>query len=164
MRILKIEWKHLDVAGETCNRCSDTGETVTQVIREMTNELQEQGVELEFIDTKLDEAQVAQSNEVLIDGVPLENILNIKVSENYCESCSSLVGKQTFCRTVEYEGVSFEEIPAEAIRAGIRQALGIEAPAEKTGVCSCGSGCCGQSMGSARRIRKLSRPSGKPLV
>ena len=28
MRTLKIEWRHLDVAGEACDRCYDTGKVI----------------------------------------------------------------------------------------------------------------------------------------
>lgn len=28
MKTLEIEWRHLDVQGETCDRCYDTGENL----------------------------------------------------------------------------------------------------------------------------------------
>lgn len=35
MKTLKIEWKHLDVAGDTCNRCYETGENLVQEIKRL---------------------------------------------------------------------------------------------------------------------------------
>lgn len=146
MKTLKIEWRHLDVEGETCNRCYDTGENLTQEIKRLSRALQPQGIEVELFETKLDDTQIPQSNTILFNGVPIEDILNIKVSENYCDSCTSLLGKKTYCRTVMYEGNEYEEIPAKAIRQAAYKVLDLAeaktAPAENSGCgCNC-SGCC----------------------
>lgn len=146
MKTLKIEWRHLEVEGETCNRCYDTGENLTQEVKRLSRTLQPQGIEVELSETKLDDTQIPQSNTILFNGVPIEDILNIKVSENYCDSCTSLLGTETFCRTVMYEGNEYEEIPAKAIRQAAYKVLGLEevktAPAENSGCgCNC-SGCC----------------------
>lgn len=146
MKMLKIEWRHLDVGGETCNRCYDTGENLAQEVKRLKRALQPQGIEVELTETKLDDSQIPQSNTILFNGVPIEDILNIEVSENYCDSCTSLLEKETYCRTVTYEGNEYEEIPAKAIRQAALKVLGLEvatkAPEENSG-CGCGrSGCC----------------------
>lgn len=33
MKTLKIEWRHLDVGGETCERCYDTGENLVNEVK-----------------------------------------------------------------------------------------------------------------------------------
>jgi hypothetical protein len=43
--------------------------------------------------------------------------------ENACPSCTCLTGKETSCRTVEHEGVTYEEIPAELIRKAALKAI-----------------------------------------
>ena len=146
MKTLKIEWRHLDVAGETCNRCYDTGENLNQEVKRLNRALQQQGVQVEWFETKLDDTQVPQSNTILFNGVPLEDILNIRVSKNYCASCTDLLGADTYCRTIEFEGEEFEDIPAKAIRQAAYKALGIEeakpVSAQKSG-CGCkNSSCC----------------------
>ncbi len=140
MKILKIEWRHLDVEGETCNRCYDTGENLAQEVKRLSRALQPQGIEVELSETKLDNTQIPQSNTILFNGIPIEDILNIKVSENYCDSCTSLLGKETFCRTVMYENNEYEEIPAKAIRQAAYKVLGI-GEAKKTPAGSCGCSC-----------------------
>jgi len=147
MNTLKIEWRHLDVAGETCNRCYDTGENLTQEVKRLSRAFQPLGIEVVLSETKLDDTQIPQSNTILFNSVPIEDILNIKVSENYCDSCTSLLGKETYCRTVIYEGNEYEEIPAKAIRQAAYKVLGLEeikaAAKENTGCgCNCSSGCC----------------------
>ncbi|PKM81007.1 MAG: hypothetical protein CVU89_10685 [Firmicutes bacterium HGW-Firmicutes-14] len=145
MKTLKIEWKHLDVEGETCNRCYDTGENLNQEVKRLNRALQPQGIEVEWFETKLDDTQIPQSNTVLFNGVPIEDILDIKVSENFCDSCTALLGNETYCRTVIYEGCEYEDIPAKAIRQAAFKVLGIEeakkAPAGNSGCCS-GNSCC----------------------
>lgn len=144
MKTLIIEWKHLDVEGETCNRCYDTGENLAQEIKRLNRTLQPHGIEVELTETKLDDTKIPQSNTILFNGVPIEDILNIEVSENYCDSCTNLLGTNTFCRTVMYEGSEYEDIPAKAIRQAAFKVLGIEeakVPAENSG-CGCNSSSC----------------------
>ncbi len=146
MKTLKIEWKHLDVAGDTCDRCYDTGENLVQEIKRLNRSLQPQGIKVELIETKLDDTQIPQSNIILFNGVPIEDILNIQISENYCDSCSDLLKTETYCRTVTYEGNEYEDIPAKAIRQAALKILGLEKPAitpVKNSGCGCNnSGCC----------------------
>jgi hypothetical protein len=146
MKILKIEWKHIDVAGDTCDRCYDTGENITQEVKRLNRALQPKGFEVEFIETKLDETQVTQSNIILFNGVPIEDILDIKVSKNYCDSCTSLLGTYTYCRTIYFEGNEYEDIPAKAIRQAAYKVLDIkDDKATTAGNSGCGcncNGCC----------------------
>jgi len=146
MKTLKIEWRHLDVEGETCNRCYDTGENLEQEVKRLNRSLQPQGIEVEWTETKLDDTQIPQSNSILFNGVPIEDILNIEVSENYCDSCTNLLGTKTYCRTITFEGNEYEDIPAKAIRKAALKVLGLlditTAPTENSG-CGCNSsGCC----------------------
>lgn len=140
MKTLKIEWRHLDVEGETCDRCYDTGENLANEIKRLKRALQPQGIEVEYSEIKLDDTKIPQSNTILFNGTPIEDILDIKVSENYCDSCTTLLGKETHCRTVVFEGNEYEDIPAKAIRQAAYKALGLnEANNDSTGK----SGCCG---------------------
>ncbi|MCX7780812.1 MAG: DUF2703 domain-containing protein [Negativicutes bacterium] len=146
MKKLIIEWKHLDVAGETCNRCYDTGENLNKEVKRLNRALQQQGIKVEWFETKLDDTQIPQSNTIYFNGVPIEDILNIKVSKNYCGSCTDLLGIDTYCRTIIFEGDEYEDIPAKAIRRAAYKVLGIaevkSALAEISG-CGCNrGGCC----------------------
>lgn len=144
MKTLKIEWRHLDVEGETCNRCYDTGENLNQEAKRLNRVLNPQGIAVEVAETKLDDTQIPQSNTILFNGVPIEDILSIKVSENYCDSCTLLLGKKTYCRTVFYEGNEYEDIPAKAIRQAALKILGMMEirTTESAPGCDCGGGNC----------------------
>ena len=146
MKKLRIEWRHLDVEGETCNRCYDTGENLAQEVKRLNRALQPQGIAVEWFETKLDDTQIPQSNVILFDGIPIEDILKIKVSENYCDSCTVLLGNKTYCRTVTFEGNEYEDIPAKAIRQAALKVLGMDealpmAPAGNA-CCDCNSSSC----------------------
>jgi hypothetical protein len=133
MRTLHIEWKHLDLDKGTCLRCSKTGKTLQQVISELKKELKEKNIQITFIETKLSEKKIQQSNMILIDGKPIESILSgAEIGENYCTSCSCLTGHETYCRTVSYKGETFEEIPEKLVRLAVFKTLQIDD--DKTGM------------------------------
>jgi len=78
-----------------------------------------------FTETLLPEELMSQSNLLLFNGVPLEALLeNGAAGESPCPSCSSLTGSETSCRTVEYEGKTYEEIPEELIRQAAYKSIG----------------------------------------
>lgn len=147
MKKLKIEWRHLDVEGETCDRCYDTGDNLEREVRRLNIALQPQGIEVEWTETKLDDTQIPESNILLFNGVSIEEILNIEVSKNYCASCTDLCGTETYCRTIIYEREEYEDIPAKAIRQAAYKVLGLEETKTPSPppICDCGrnsSDCC----------------------
>lgn len=120
MKQLNIEWKHLDEKGETCIRCSDTGKTLEKVVSELSNDLKTQGIEINFIETKLSQNEITESNVILFNGKNIEEIItDMNVQENSCPSCSNLIGKETCCRSIEYKGQVFEDIPEDIIKKAI---------------------------------------------
>ena len=124
MTTLKIEWRHLEVDGETCDRCYDTGENLYHEVKRLNKVLVPKNIIIELIDTKMSAQDVGQSNTLLINDVPIENIIDVKVSTDYCESCSSIIGKDSYCRTVIFDGNEYEDIPAKAIRQAVYKILG----------------------------------------
>lgn len=144
MKTLKIEWKHLEVDGETCDRCYDTGENLNAEINRLNRKLASKEIKVEWFETKLADTEIPQSNTLLFNGVPIEEILEIKVSENYCSSCTDLVGHETYCRTVFYDGGEYEDIPAKAIREAVYKVLDME---DVSSDCACCSDCGDETLG-----------------
>lgn len=125
MNKLCIEWRHLDLDKGTCLRCSKTGKTLQQVISDLKKELKD--VNITFIEKKLSEKQIQQSNIILINGKPIEEVLlGAEVGKNYCQSCSCLTGNENYCRTIQYNGEVYEEIPEEIIRNAVLKTLKID--------------------------------------
>ena len=144
--ILVIEWKHLDAAGETCDRCYDTGENLHAEIKRLQRKLDPLGITIQLIETRLDESNVKESNQILMNGVLIEEIIDLEVRENYCASCSDLVGSETYCRTVVFDGEEYDDIPAKAIRLAAMKILNLDEETSKPeSAASCGCGCSGGS-------------------
>lgn len=117
MKTLEIEWRHLDKDGRTCLRCSDTLQSLQQVIRQLGAECAPQDVHIVYRETKLPTEQLSQSNLILFNGVPLESVLlGASASESEYPSCGDLCGQPSVCRTVTIGGYTFEAIPASLIR------------------------------------------------
>lgn len=120
MKTIVIEWKHLEKEGRTCRRCSRTAKHLHEVLKEMKGEFKNKHIRVELIETKLPPEQIKESNEILIDGVLLEELtFRTSSSENYCWSCSKLTGKKTNCRTICLGNNTFETIPVFLIQQAI---------------------------------------------
>lgn len=152
MRTLVIEWRHLDIEGETCARCYDTGENLAAEIKRLNRALEHRAIRVVLLETLLPESQTAGSNQLFFDGIPIEELLPIEIRDNYCASCTDLLGKETHCRTVVYEGDEYEEVPARAIRHAALLALereGGDGPEQdaaeqaENGTCGCSCNCSG---------------------
>jgi len=126
MKKLEIEWRHLDIDGDTCERCSETGETLKIVVDQLAEECRPSGWEIVFRETALTQNELPESNMILINGTPIEDILpQAQVSESHCQSCCDCTGKEDiFCRTVEYDGRTYEAIPLSLIREAVCRAAG----------------------------------------
>jgi len=121
MKTLDIEWKHYDKAGNTCARCSETGQTLQKVVTELAEECRPCGWDIRLKITTLTEAEIPESNLILLNGTPIETVLaNAEAGESHCESCCDLTGNSsTCCRTIELDGESYESIPANLIREAV---------------------------------------------
>jgi hypothetical protein len=116
MNRLEIEWRHLDKDGKTCDRCSDTGETVRAACADLVRELEPKGWKVALKETLLTDQDVPESNSIYFNGVAIENLLpDTRKSENCCASCGEILGAPTMCRTLERNGQTFEAIPATMI-------------------------------------------------
>lgn len=123
MKHLEIEWRHLDKEGNTCSRCADTGVALAEVMESLVTECQPCGCNITFKETKLSETAIAESNLILINGVPIENIIPYATaSTSHCASCCELFFpdcQTTACRTVVVGEQSYEAIPVSLIRQAV---------------------------------------------
>ena len=117
MSNLLIEWPHFEKDEKTCLRCAETGKEISAVVEEIAESCAPKGIHIEFNETKLGEEDTDKSNSILFNGTPIEEVLpNARASNNHCGSCSELTGKETYCRTVEYDGEIYAAIPGSLIR------------------------------------------------
>lgn len=125
MRTVTIEWLHLEVEGATCQRCGDTGQELHLAVDRLRDECAPRGVEILFRETLLNPRQIAKSNTILINGVPLEKILpQASASTSCCPSCGDLTGGNEQCRTLVHLGQTFETIPQSLVRQAVCKVAG----------------------------------------
>lgn len=120
MNRLNIEWRHLVEDGNTCERCDSTGQALKQVVASLSEKCRAGGWEINLTDTALGSDAIAESNSILLNGTPIEEILpGAAVGESHCESCCEILGSRTNCRTIEFGRLSLEAIPETFIRDAI---------------------------------------------
>lgn len=115
-----IEWKRLVRQGRTCDRCGDTGETLRKVVRELNAGCGAKRARFRLKTSRLPASRVAESNSILIDGRPLEQIVpGVTVTETECNSCGELTGRSMQCRAITVDGRTHDAVPAELISSAI---------------------------------------------
>ncbi len=120
MKLIEIEWMHLDVSGETCVRCADTGDAVQRAIEELNRECGDAGIRVRLKETRLDAGRIDESNRILVNGRPIEAILpEMELSASDCSSCGELIGEATQCRSLVVDGQEYEAVPPARIREAV---------------------------------------------
>lgn len=122
---LEIEWKHFAVGDATCERCGKTGDALRAVAEELRSEFAPAGVKINLTETLLDKTRIAESNEIRMNGMLVEDLLAAGVVSTDCPSCGTLAGESTCCRAIEIGNERYEEIPAELIKKAAYRALGV---------------------------------------
>lgn len=124
MKKVKIEWRHYVKEGKTCERCAETGLNLSQVLKSIQEDYSARGIAIELKEIKLPESRISESNMIFINDKPLEEIISgTQAQENDCCSCGELTGKQTNCRTLCYQGKTYEAISVELIKLAIERSL-----------------------------------------
>ncbi len=123
---LVIEWRHLVVDGGTCERCGATGSEVRTAVDALTQELGAHGIKVVFKETPLGTDRLEESNKILLNGKPIEDLIAGGVTETSCSSCSTLTGTSACCRAVEVDNQQYEEIPAWLIKRAAYRAVGLK--------------------------------------
>jgi hypothetical protein len=142
-RQIEIEWKHIgnDVAG-TCDRCSLTGDAIREVLENLASFLDEAGVTVRFRETVLPDSRIEESNQVLINGTPLEEYLaGSTVVQTPCCSCACITGQdEVECRAIEVGSDRYEAIPAGVLKQVIVDLVGEMVCEDEACSCDCGCG------------------------
>jgi hypothetical protein len=123
---LEIEWKHFAIGDATCERCGNTGEALREAVGELRHEFSPAGVKINLTETLLDKTRIAESNEIRMNGMLIEDLLAASVASTSCPSCSTLAGESTCCRAIEIDHDQYEDIPVWAIKKAAYLALGVQ--------------------------------------
>ena len=83
---------------------------------------------INLTETILDKTRIAESNEIRMNSILLEDILAAGIVSTDCPSCSILAGESTCCRAIEIENERYEDIPVGMIKQAAYRALGTVIP------------------------------------
>jgi len=121
MKKLTISWQRLvDEVGRTCERCSNTENSVEVSFTQLKKSLSELGIEVELKKEMLSPSTFKkdplQSNRIMINERSLEDWIGATVGKSQC--CA--VCGESECRTIATKQNTFETIPENIIiRAGL---------------------------------------------
>lgn len=116
MRKIEIIWQRLvDEKGETCDRCNKTYLNLESAIKKISPLLTNIDVKINFQKKALSMDEFKKnplsSNEIIINGKKIENVLNLKVGQSCC--CGPCGDSE--CRTVIDESGEKEEVEERLI-------------------------------------------------
>jgi len=121
MKVLQIRWQRLvDEHGQTCDRCGTTEIAIEDAIEKLKRSLRELDIDVvlekKAISPSVFSEDPLQSNRIWIAGEPIEKWLSATTGRSQC--CSTC--KDSECRTVTVDGITYEAVPAELIvKAGL---------------------------------------------
>lgn len=123
MQTVVIGWEHLDVDGQTCERCSDTGALLHALVRDLNALCEPRRVRVVLHESLLSPARLADSNRITVDGRPLDQLLpGVRVASSECPSCGALLDAKVQCRTVTHHNASHAVPPPWMIRQAVCRA------------------------------------------
>lgn len=116
MKKLDVIWQRLvDEKGETCDRCNKTYLNLESAMEKLKPLLTNIGVEINFQKKALSMDEFKKnplsSNEIIINGKKIEDVLNLKVGQSCC--CGPCGDSE--CRTVIDETGEKEEVEERLI-------------------------------------------------
>jgi hypothetical protein len=112
--MLDIEWRPLEVAGKTGDRCAGTIASIRQVPEERRQERQLNGVRVRVRETTRKADRLAESKQILIKGILIEEIPFHRGGEDLLPVLRIAYRAIFVLPGVEHEGTVHEEIPGTA--------------------------------------------------
>jgi hypothetical protein len=150
-KTLALKWERFASGqSEACQRCQGTRVEIQKAFQRLQADLAPVGIDVTLDEGMLSKdeaaADMCQSNRIWIEDKPLETWLGGEVGKSRCEGCCEAMGSEVMCRTMIYEGETYEAIPAnlivKAAYAAASRMLGrdIKPCDSGSGICTCGTG------------------------
>lgn len=121
---IRIEWQGLITEnGETCDRCNQTFLNLEKVISVLKPAFEKLGIEINLDRKALSYDKFRKnplvSNQIIIDGNPIESILNLGIGQSRC--CGPCAGYD--CRTLIFQNAEKEVVEERIILKAILESL-----------------------------------------
>jgi len=123
-KVLHVTWQRLvDDTGVTCSRCRETETRLDEAVTVLRPLLSGQGIEIilrkkRILPLAFNQDPLA-SNIISIEGKPLESWLQAETGRS---PCCDVCGDNE-CRTLSFEGKTYEAVPVELIIRGLLRAV-----------------------------------------
>ncbi len=136
-KTITIKWQRLVSEGETCPRCTSTGEELDKAVKILEKTLTPLSIRVSLIKEEIPVSDFQNdpmvSNRIWINNRLLEDYLNAGTGQS---QCCDICGDSK-CRTIEADGRVYEAVPSDLIvKAGISAAS--ELIVKKGGKTCCG--------------------------
>ncbi len=132
-REIDIEFLYLDL--EVCDQCKGSEINLDEALREVSKVLEKTGVRVNVKKIHVESLEQAQSLNFIsspttrIDGRDAA----IEVKENYCSSCGTLSGNETYCRIWNFQGEEYSTVPKSlVVEAILKEIYGAGRDAKET--------------------------------
>lgn len=125
--VLDIEWRHIgESVDATCEWCAATSRTLAEVLDEIRPMLSARRIRIRVHETVLPHDRIEESNILLFNGVPIEDLIDdVQIEETPCSSCACMTGTDAACRALVCGDQTFEGVPADLIRRAALKAAGL---------------------------------------
>lgn len=125
---LEVEWQHVRGARGTCGRCTDTGQALEELRDDISRRVGPDR-EVSLTETILPDEALDDSNRVLVNGVPVEELLDAELESTDCTGCTELSaccgsGEPAQCRAIVVEGEVHESLGADLLARAVDLAIG----------------------------------------
>jgi hypothetical protein len=114
MKTLRVEWRHIRGGLRECGRCAATGRHLHRVMADFRACMGNR-VRIQLVRKTLPGAAIDRSNEIRINGLPLERwIPGSRIVKTRCPGCSRLLRRRVACRALQ-AGVRIQAAISEAM-------------------------------------------------
>jgi len=132
-REIDIEFLYLDL--EVCDQCKGSESILDEALREVSKVLEKTGVRVNVKKIHVESLEQAQSLNFISSPTTRINGRDaaIEVKENYCSSCGTLSGNETYCRVWNFQGEEYSTVPKSlVVEAILKEIYGAGRDAKET--------------------------------
>lgn len=121
---LEMVWRHSEGQAGPCMRCTDTGKTFLELLKELLPVFDDEGIRLDFREELVPPGTAVPINHLRLNGIPLHVLLSRAAEgEEYCHASKCMPLKNFHRQVRGPDGITCDEAPEMIVRKAILLAL-----------------------------------------
>ena len=121
---LEMVWRHSEGQAAPCMRCTDTGKTFLELLKELLPIFDDEGIRLDFREELVPPGTTVPINQLRLNGIPLHVLLSrASEGEEYCHASKCMPLKNIHRQVRGPDGITCDEAPEIIARKAILLAL-----------------------------------------